>query len=81
MRVYHSLENERLYHAKDPQFIEISAEVTEQYSNFLLHRFISSPEPSLYDGSRPSVRASTLSNMNILKASEPIVIKFYQKHH
>ena len=27
VRIYHSLENERLYHAKDPQFIEISAEV------------------------------------------------------
>ena len=30
---------------------------------------------------RPSVRPSTLSNMNISKTSWPIVIKFCQKHH
>ena len=28
-----------------------------------------------------SVRASTLSNMNISKTSRPITIKFYLKHH
>ena len=40
---------------------------------------------SLYDGTRAgvrvSVRASTLSNMNILETSRPIVIKFYLEHH
>ena len=30
---------------------------------------------------RPSVRASTLSNMNIPETSRPITIKFYLKHH
>ena len=30
---------------------------------------------------RPSVRASTLSNMNISETSKPITIKFYLKHH
>ena len=30
---------------------------------------------------RPSVRASTLSNMNISETSRPITIKFYLKHH
>ena len=29
---------------------------------------------------RPYVRASTLSNTNITAASQPIAIKFYQKH-
>ena len=29
----------------------------------------------------PSVRASTLSNMNISETSRPITIKFYLKHH
>ena len=28
-----------------------------------------------------SVRASTLSNMNISETSRPITIKFYLKHH
>ena len=28
-----------------------------------------------------SVRASTLSNMNIYETSRPITIKFYLKHH
>ena len=32
-------------------------------------------------GVRPSVLASTLSNMNISKTSWPIVIKFHQGHH
>ena len=44
---------------------------------------------SLYDGSRagvracvrPSVRALTLSNMNISATSRPIATKFYVKHH
>ena len=40
---------------------------------------------SLKDGSRagvrPSVRLSTLSNMNIFATSRPIAIKFYLKHH
>ena len=39
VRIYHSLENERLYHGKDPQFIEISAEVGFSSFDF------SSPEP------------------------------------
>ena len=30
---------------------------------------------------RPSVRLSTLSNMNISKTSGTIAIKFYLKHH
>ena len=30
---------------------------------------------------RPSVRASTLSNMNISETSRPITTKFYLKHH
>ena len=30
---------------------------------------------------RPSVRASTLSNMNISETSRPITIKFYLEHH
>ena len=30
---------------------------------------------------RPSVRASTLSNMNISKTGWSIAIKFYMKHH
>ena len=30
---------------------------------------------------RASVRASTLSNMNISETSWPIIIKFHQKHH
>ena len=29
----------------------------------------------------PSVRASTLSNMNISETSRPITTKFYLKHH
>ena len=50
----------------------------------------SSPEPKahkvgLYDGTRAgvcaSVRASTLSNMNISETSRPITTKFYLKHH
>ena len=32
-------------------------------------------------GVRPSVRASTLSNMYISETGEQIVIKFYLKHH
>ena len=50
--------------------------------------FFSSPEPKaqgeliVWDSSRrPSVRASTLSNMNISETSWPLVIKFHQKHH
>ena len=53
---------------------------------------ISSPEPKaqgeliVWDSSRrlsvrPSVRPSTLSNMNISETSWPIVIKFHQEHH
>ena len=30
---------------------------------------------------RPSVRASTLANMNISETSRPITTKFYLKHH
>ena len=30
---------------------------------------------------RPSVRASTLSNMNIFETSRPTVIKFHQAQH
>ena len=52
----------------------------------------SSPEPKaegeliVWDSSRrpcvrPSVRASTLSNMNISETSLPIIIKFHQEHH
>ena len=48
----------------------------------------SSPEPKaqgeliVWDSSRrPSVRLSTLSNINISETSWPIVIKFRQKHH
>ena len=29
----------------------------------------------------PSVRPSTLSNINISETSWPIIIKFHQKHH
>ena len=53
---------------------------------------MSSPQPKaqgeliVWDSSRrpsvrPSVRASTLSNINISETSWPIVIKFHQKHH
>ena len=38
----------------------------------------SSPEPSSVS---PSVRPSTLSNMNIYETSGSIVTKFYLKHH
>ena len=48
----------------------------------------SSPEPKAqvelivwYSSRRPSVPASTLSNMNISETSWPIVIKFHHKHH
>ena len=48
----------------------------------------SSPEPKahgeliVYQSSgRPSVRASTLSNINISETSGPITTKFYLKHH
>ena len=30
---------------------------------------------------RPSVRLSTLSNINISETSLPIIIKFHQEHH
>ena len=30
---------------------------------------------------RPSVRPSTLSNINISETSWPIIIKFHQEHH
>ena len=50
--------------------------------------FISSPEPKAQgeligweSSGRPSVRLSTLSNMNISEISWLIVIKFHQKHH
>ena len=48
--------------------------------------FFSSPELIGWDSSRrqsvhPSVRASTLSNMNISETSRPITTKFYLKHH
>ena len=50
--------------------------------------FISSPEPKahgeliVYQSSRcPSVRASTLININISETSGPIATKFYLKHH
>ena len=54
--------------------------------------FFSSPEPKaqgeliVWDSSLrpcvcPSVRASTLSNMNISKTSWPIVIKFHLEHY
>ena len=52
----------------------------------------SSPEPKaqgeliVWDSSRrpsvsPSVRPSTLSNMNISETGWPIIIKFHQEHH
>ena len=48
----------------------------------------SSPEPKaqgeliVWDSSgRPSVHASTLSNMNISETSWPILIKFHLEHH
>ena len=48
----------------------------------------SSPEPKAQDelkvwdsSRRPSVRACTLSNMNISETSWPIIIKFHQEHH
>ena len=50
--------------------------------------FFSSPEPKahgeliVYQSSRrPSVRASTLLNINISETSGPIATKFYLKHH
>ena len=50
--------------------------------------FISLPEPKaqgeliVWDSSRrPSVRQSTLSNINISETSRPIIIKFHQEHH
>ena len=53
-----------------------------------IQSFFSSPEPKaqgeliVWDSSRrPSVSASTLSNMNISETSWPIVIKFHQQHH
>ena len=54
----------------------------------VIFRIFSSPEPKaqgeliVWDLSRrPSVRASTLSNMNISETSWPIIIKFHQEHH
>ena len=51
-------------------------------------RYFSSPEPKaqgeliVWDSSRrPSVRASTITNMNISETSWPIIIKFHQEHH
>ena len=53
-----------------------------------LFRYFSSPEPKaqgeliVWDSSlRLSVRATTLSNMNISETRWPIAIKFHQKHH
>ena len=40
-----------------------------------------SGRPSVRACVRPSVRASTLSHMNISETSRPITIKFYLKHH
>ena len=59
---------------------------------FMVFLIFSSPEPKaqgeviVLDSSRrpfvrASVRASTLSNMNISKTSWPIIIKFHQEHH
>ena len=52
------------------------------------YNIISSPEPKAQgeligweSSGRPSVRPSTLSNMNISETSWLIVIKFHQKHH
>ena len=57
-------------------------------SCFCCLKIFSSPEPKaqweliVWDSSRRlSVRASTLSNMNISETSWPIVIKFHEKHH
>ena len=54
----------------------------------MAHIVFSSPEPKahgeliVYQSSRrPSVRASTLSNINISETSGPITTKFYLKHH
>ena len=54
----------------------------------MIFRIFSSPEPKaqgeliVWDLSRrPSVCASTLSNMNISETSWPIIIKFHQEHH
>ena len=47
----------------------------------------SSPEPKaqgeliVWDSSRASVSASTLSNINISETNWPIIIKFHEKHH
>ena len=41
----------------------------------------SSGRPSILSSVCPSVRLSTLSNMNISEISRLIVIKFHQKHH
>ena len=58
------------------------------YICLFIYLFISSPEPKAqgelivwYSSRRPSVRAATLSNMNISETSWPIVIKFHLEHH
>ena len=62
--------------------------VTQMYMYLIDVLIISSPELKahgeliVYQSSRrPSVRASTLSNINISETSGPIATSFYLKHH
>ena len=57
-------------------------------SHVVAKLLFSSPEPKaqgeliVWDSSRrPSVRPSTLSNMNISETSRPIIIIFHQEHY
>ena len=74
-------------------FWEIRVDISYKSSDMILMKYqaifvFSSPEPKaqgeliVWDSSRcPSVRGSTLSNMNISETSWPIIIKFNQEHH
>ena len=68
--------------------MNLGATLTVQSNQRDQFTIISSPEPKAqgeligWDSSGcPSVRLSTLSNMNISEISWLIVIKFHQKHH
>ena len=54
----------------------------QQYSFLYIHTFKAQGELIVWDSSRrPSVRGSTLSNMNISETSWLIVIKFHLDQH
>ena len=78
--------------AMDKSKSKMGASVSKEFSLSVcpghISYIFSSPELKaqgeliVWDSSqRPSVRASTLSNMNIFETSVPIVIKFHLEHH